>query len=297
MNNEVQYEPAPSAQIKEYKPMPVVAIVFCSLGVLFGLGWAYFCVNNLISLAKPYDPHAFNILGDWGKALITGSAFTGILAIGHLSTCGPLLLFKTRKQQTPRKVWLPVTITISAVLLVSLILSILLCSASHYSYKEPTYTYKGVTYSYYETSLKKGVVITGIAPGTESGEILELPSEINGTEVQYINEQAFKNNTKIKEVILPDTMQFIEEEAFCGCSSLKKVRLPEHLHKIYDNAFRDCPSLTDINEPGTYLVQVLFLYSYYSPCEISKSAFSGSSKNPRWLSEYKKKEPELYDYK
>ena len=285
MNSEAPIEPAPSAPKKTYKPMPVVAIVFCSLGVLFGIGWSYLSISSLIRLAVPYNPHGFNILGDWGSFNQMSSLICGLLAIGHFSACIPLLLFKTRKKQTPRKVWLPVTIIIPVVLSASLIVSCSLCTVSHSKYIDQAYTYKGVTYSYHKTLLADEIVIDGIAPGTECGKTLELPSKIDEMYVRYIGEGAFKDNDIIEEVILPNSVHFINAEAFCCCRSLKKVDLPDQLHNIYENAFRDCPSLKQINEPGTYI-----LYGVYEKqCKISESAFSGSTKDPKWFKEYKNK--------
>ena len=59
---------------------------------------------------------------------------------------------------------------------------------------------------------------------------------------------AFKNNTTIKKVIVPDGYEFIQEAAFYGCSALEEVIVGDSNVKdfgfyIDSNAFANCPKL------------------------------------------------------
>ena len=54
-----------------------------------------------------------------------------------------------------------------------------------------------------------------------------IPSEIDGKTVTLIDDDAFRNNEKLKSVKLPDTLIGIGVEAFAFCKSLESVNIPE----------------------------------------------------------------------
>ena len=63
-----------------------------------------------------------------------------------------------------------------------------------------------------------------------------------------IDNNAFKNNTKLKEVILPSTLKSIGISAFEG-TSLSKIELPSSLTYIGENAFANIMTLTEVTLP------------------------------------------------
>ena len=63
-----------------------------------------------------------------------------------------------------------------------------------------------------------------------------------------IDNNAFKNNTKLKEVILPSTLKSIGISAFEG-TSLSKIELPSSLMYIGENAFANIKTLTEVTIP------------------------------------------------
>ena len=63
-----------------------------------------------------------------------------------------------------------------------------------------------------------------------------------------IDSNAFKNNTKLKEVILPSTLKSIGMSAFEG-TSLSKIELPSSLTYIGENAFANIKTLTEVTIP------------------------------------------------
>ena len=67
-----------------------------------------------------------------------------------------------------------------------------------------------------------------------------------------IDNGAFKNNTKLKEVILPSTLKRIGSSAFEG-TSLAKVELPSGLTYIGDNAFANNKALTEVAIPKSVI--------------------------------------------
>lgn len=64
---------------------------------------------------------------------------------------------------------------------------------------------------------------------TEYGKTLteiEIPAQIDGKDIKYIDEYAFKDCTGLTKVIVPTTIEEIGLGAFSGCSSLTEITLP-----------------------------------------------------------------------
>lgn len=59
-------------------------------------------------------------------------------------------------------------------------------------------------------------------------------------DVQYIYPNAFRGNTTVKSIILPDAVTSIGADAFNGCTALKKIILLNYDSNINENAFRNC---------------------------------------------------------
>ena len=107
---------------------------------------------------------------------------------------------------------------------------------------------------------------------------VNIPSTIGEFIVQEIKEEAFRNNTEIKSVVVPASVTIIRHHAFAGCTSLESfvvneavedglttisnnvfdgdtalesVSLPGSLTTIYAYTFKDCSSLREINLPDS----------------------------------------------
>ncbi len=81
----------------------------------------------------------------------------------------------------------------------------------------------------------------------------EQPSCFDGTYTipfwaTDIKEDAFKNNTSIKEINFASnsSLGYVPDYAFRGCESLNTVRLSSDLNAIGEYAFADCPLLTTV---------------------------------------------------
>jgi hypothetical protein len=77
-----------------------------------------------------------------------------------------------------------------------------------------------------------------------------VPASIQGKPVAVIGYQAFKDNHKIEEVVLPDTMLFIKMRAFLGCKNLSEIHLPQSLKKIDNGAF-GWSGIKELNLPAS----------------------------------------------
>lgn len=90
---------------------------------------------------------------------------------------------------------------------------------------------------------------------TTTSEKVVIPDVIKiGDKVYRITEvyeNAFKDNTTLKEVVISQNVSKIGNSAFEGCKNLEKITLMEGLVTIGDKAFKGCSSLTSISMPAT----------------------------------------------
>lgn len=84
-----------------------------------------------------------------------------------------------------------------------------------------------------------------------------IPAEIEGLPVHYIGDEAFRGNTNIIEVIIPETVEWISRDAFRDCTRLSSIILPKTLlpktyevDYIHTGAFQGCTNLTSIILPN-----------------------------------------------
>ena len=73
-----------------------------------------------------------------------------------------------------------------------------------------------------------------------------IPSEIEGCPVKKLDDEAFKGNTDITRVIIPDGVTEIGNMAFWGCSELVSVTVPDSVTTIGSKAFYSCSALSDL---------------------------------------------------
>lgn len=103
-----------------------------------------------------------------------------------------------------------------------------------------------------------GTVAIAAYLGTASD--LDIPAQINNSDVTEISWGAFKNFQSLKEVNFPDTLRTIGDSSFYGCASLKQVTVPESVSKIGANAFYGCTSLESVELKGS--IQSIEKYSF-----------------------------------
>jgi hypothetical protein len=96
----------------------------------------------------------------------------------------------------------------------------------------------------------KGYVVTGI--GSYTDENLVIPETYNGKPVVQIGPAAFENNTRIKTVIVSNTVTSIRYDAFSNCSSLTSIVIPKNVTEVQSYAFFNCTALKHIYCETTY---------------------------------------------
>ena len=72
----------------------------------------------------------------------------------------------------------------------------------------------------------------------------------NGYPVKALGENVFKNNKRIKKVVIPSGFREIPRGAFVNCINLEEVVLPNELTSIGDYAFRGCENLKNVVLPN-----------------------------------------------
>lgn len=73
--------------------------------------------------------------------------------------------------------------------------------------------------------------------------------DMAGLNTTAIAEKQFSNNTKLYDVVLPNTLETIGNDAFSGCTYLESVSVPSSLKTIGARAFQSCPYLQGFSFP------------------------------------------------
>ena len=78
---------------------------------------------------------------------------------------------------------------------------------------------------------------------------LDIPEYIDGHKVVAIGSEAFKGNSYIQSVSIPDGVTKIKYGALCECSNLSIVKIADTVTEIEGYAFAECPELSEVNLP------------------------------------------------
>lgn len=69
--------------------------------------------------------------------------------------------------------------------------------------------------------------------------------------VVKICDEAFKDNDKLRKVILPDSIKSLGVEAFSRCKNLTSINLPEGIERLEKGCFYDCKKLANVTIPDS----------------------------------------------
>ena len=163
--------------------------------------------------------------------------------------------------------------SLSVILSVLIVISAALCvpvTASAATYDSDPNNFK-YSYSYGSTN-------ANIYGYTGNSEYVKIPSKINGYTITGINRQAFKNNKKLKGIIIPDTVTYVEDSLFSGCVSLTDVDLGKGITKIFSDMFYNCKSLESLTIPE----QIEQLVNPFDGCTSLKNIYF-KAKDISWV--------------
>lgn len=110
----------------------------------------------------------------------------------------------------------------------------------------------------YEVSGSEGLEFTSNKNGTcyvsgigscEATDVTIPAAAPNGETVVAIGAEAFKNNTKITGIEIPDTVTSIGDGAFDGCTFLSSLKMSPYITHIGSYAFAGCDALASVTLP------------------------------------------------
>jgi len=96
------------------------------------------------------------------------------------------------------------------------------------------------------STVNRTAMITGYSG--RGGKVV-IPNTIQGMPVVQIAESAFRAETRITEIVIPEGVTTINTNAFLGCSRLTTVTLPSTIRIIGAGAFNNCGALTEVFIP------------------------------------------------
>ena len=97
----------------------------------------------------------------------------------------------------------------------------------------------------YSLTADKAFYIVSAYTGNEKNITIE--ERYNDIQVIAIGKDAFKNNTSLVSITIPNTIEKIDAGAFDGCTSLNSISLPKSIRVLGENAFANCTSLNSIS--------------------------------------------------
>lgn len=162
----------------------------------------------------------------------------------------------------------------------------------------------------YNVNENNEVVITNYIG---SSKYISVPDLIDNKPVVSIGDGAFAGNTKLRKVILPDTLKVIGEGAFSGCFNLTDINIPDAVISIGISAFAECIRLNTITLNASSSLETISdfafedcasIQAFYLPKKlknVSGLAFIGTTRMKRYdVSEqnpyFKSEDGILYNY-
>ena len=122
-----------------------------------------------------------------------------------------------------------------------------------WSEQAPNEDTKGLTFSFSEDG--QTVSITGF-DGSRS--VVEIPETYGGAKVTSIAAGAFRGQTMITDVVIPEGVTYIGREAFAGCSALVRVKIPTSVTQVGANLFEGTPYDSTLTGELVYINSILY---------------------------------------
>ncbi len=125
-----------------------------------------------------------------------------------------------------------------------------------------------------------------MSAGSAGGDLV-IEDVYRGKKVVGSGERACSGGTKVRNVVIPESVTYIGSGAFYNCSSLVSVEIPETVTYIGFGAFQQCSGLTKVNIPEAVTTIETFTFAYCrslvnltlsaNTVSIGESAFSNCS--------------------
>lgn len=90
----------------------------------------------------------------------------------------------------------------------------------------------------------RSYTVTGLLSG--AGESVSIPAKYGELPITAIAPDAFRGNTALTTVTIPDSITKIGDYAFAGCTKLKEIVLPHTVKEVGKGAFSSCVKLESV---------------------------------------------------
>lgn len=119
--------------------------------------------------------------------------------------------------------------------------------------------------------------VSGIGTCTDNEIYISYTNE--GLPVIGIYDAAFKNNSTITNIIIPDSITHIGTSAFYGCNALINATIPSSITNIGADAFKYCDGITNVYYNGKIdnWCNINFYNSYSNPTNYIKNLYLTNS--------------------
>ena len=104
---------------------------------------------------------------------------------------------------------------------------------------------EGLVFSTYYTNYAS---VTGYNGNADN---VVIPKTYRGIPVKIIKDHAFRYQTRLKSITLPDSVTSIGNSVFYGCTGLTSITIPNSVTSIGNSAFYGCSGLTTVNWNAT----------------------------------------------
>lgn len=120
--------------------------------------------------------------------------------------------------------------------------------------------------------------ITGYKPDETWTGFVRIPEKVNGITVAGVAEKAFRKDTVLKLIWLPETCKIIEKQAFAECENLLYVTA-DGVTDIQDSAFYECYKVKEVKCP---VLEHIGTKSFYSCFNITKVDYPKITEIPNY---------------
>ncbi len=132
----------------------------------------------------------------------------------------------------------------------------------------------GMTYDYTICSGK-----ATITKATGENKVIIVPDTLGGAAVTTIGTSAFKDNTFVQKIVLPESVTTINNKfntggAFQGCNMLSSINIPSRVTSIPDYCFYGCAKLRKIELPNG--IQGIGIAAFYGCSSLTAVAIPNS---------------------
>ncbi len=124
-------------------------------------------------------------------------------------------------------------------------------------------------------------IVSGIGTCTDTD--LVIPATYKDLPVKEIGASAFRDNTAITSVTIPEGVKTIGNYAFSGCTGLTSLTLPNSLQIIGQSAFYKCSGLASVSIPNN--VESIGYHAFYNCPKLTYTVYDnakylGNAENP-----------------